>query len=595
MKMARSLMSQIEEKRPGDGNVIGSGWSRLETLPDAVIEQLKKREYWIGHTIGERYRLKSLLGVGGMGQVFVAENLAIGAEVAVKLLKPELIASKLFRQRFQKEAEAIGSINHQNVARLFDLVVGDPTFLVMEYVQGPTLYQLIENEKRLDYHRALRIASRLCWGLHAAHERGIVHRDLKPANIIIASDPEGGDQPKIIDFGLAKLANATVNKDLTRTGQTMGTPAYMAPEQVAGRPVDARADVYSLGCVLYAMLVGKPPFTGDDDVQVMYRQVHEPALAPSAIVPEIPVKVDEVLARALAKDPADRYPDTRALAEALNQAHARRRADRPTSPPPPVRFKYPPLALVASTTLVLGALAGVLIGRRHRSPSAGGAVASGDGSELLIVTSEPPGARVTLDGTALAETTPTVERDVAVGNHTVRITHAGYADTERTIKVAAGQRAVLAVTLPPKSRQIHLRTIPAGAVVFLDNEIVASSTPAEVTVRVDEFYELRLEKQGYEPMTKDLTPDDTAPELELRLDEEKQPMGYVWIDTNGLGDVWVDGRNSGFTAPTPGIRLPIGHHVVELRSSSGDRSRATAINLTKGQSLHISLDMPERK
>jgi serine/threonine-protein kinase len=583
-------LSQIDEKAPAR-----SGWSRLETLPDAVIEQLKKRQYSNGHTIGERYRLKALLGVGGMGQVFVAENMAIGAEVAVKLLKPELIASKVFRQRFQKEAEAIGAINHQNVARLFDLVVGEPTFLVMEYVQGPTLHELIAKEKRLDHHRALRIASRLCWGLHAAHQRGIVHRDLKPANIILATDPEGGEQPKIIDFGLAKLANATAYKDLTRDGQTMGTPEYMAPEQIAGKPVDARADVYSLGCVLYKMLVGQTPFAGDDDVQVMYRHVHEPPLPPSARVPGIPPKVDEVVVRALAKDPSQRYADTRELAQALNQAHARRREDKPTSPPPsPTRFAKPPVALVAATMLAVGAVAGILVGRRPRSPGNAG-VAHGDRTEMLIVTSEPPGAHVAVDGTALDQATPTVLAGVAAGNHKVRITHDGYADTERNVKVANGERAVVAVTLPPKSRHISLRTIPSGAVVYLDNDIVASTTPADITVHIDEFYELRVEKDGYEPATKNLTPDDKATELELRLDEEKQPMGYVWIDTNALGDVWIDGRNSGFTAPTPGIRLPVGRHVVELRNSSGGRSRATPIILAKGQSLHISLDMPERK
>jgi tRNA A-37 threonylcarbamoyl transferase component Bud32 len=593
-------MSLIEEKEPRDTPVSGSGWSRLETLPDDVIEQLKRRQYSVGHTIGERYRLKALLGMGAMGQVFVAENMAIGVEVAVKLLKAELIASKEFRQRFQKEAEAVGSISHQNVARFLDLVVGDPTFLVMEFVNGPTLQQVLEEEKRLAYDRALTIAVRLCWGLHAAHERGIVHRDMKPANIILASDPEIGEQPKIIDFGLAKLATATEKAELTRTGQIVGTPEYMAPEQIEGKKVDARSDVYSLGCVLYKMLVGRTPFNGEDDVQVLYRQLHEPPQPPSMLVPGIPPAIDAVLARALAKSPADRYADTRELAHALNQAHDRRRAKAVDLSTAASAAKVP-IALAAATTLVVGAIVGVLLGRKRTvdpvvaKAAAAPADARVEGGELLIVATEPPGATVEIDGTALADTTPAVKRGVTVGKHTVKITRKGYGIVERTVAVAAGERAMVDVRLPPKTRQIRVRTIPTGAKVYLENALIASSTPADISVQADEFYAVRVEKLGFEPLTKNITPDDTATELELRLDEEKQPMGYLWIETNGVGNVWIDGRFSGFTAPALGLRVPAGKHVVELRDSSGARSNPLTVKLVQGESLHVTLDISGRK
>src|SRR5262249_29868424 len=154
--------------------------------------------------IAGRYQLVEALGDGAMGQVFIGENLAIHRRVAIKVLKAELLANPSFRKRFQHEAEAIAAIDHRKVGRFFDLIVADPTFLVMEYVRGPTLAEVIKKEKRLEPVRAINIATRLCWGLAAAHEAGVVHRDIKPSNVILAPDPELGEEPKLIDFGLAK-------------------------------------------------------------------------------------------------------------------------------------------------------------------------------------------------------------------------------------------------------------------------------------------------------------------------------------------------------------------------------------------------------
>ena len=188
-----------------------------------------------------------------MGAVFVADNLVIGRKVAVKLLKAELLADAMFRKRFQQEATAVAAIEHRNVARFFDLVVGDPTFLVMEHVAGPALSKVLRREVRLDPVRAINIAVRLAWALDSAHAVGIIHRDIKPANVVLAPDPELGEEPKLIDFGLAKVPTIVGAETLTRTGQIVGTPAYMSPEQIANRDVDARSDVYALGCLLYHM------------------------------------------------------------------------------------------------------------------------------------------------------------------------------------------------------------------------------------------------------------------------------------------------------------------------------------------------------
>src|SRR3954469_12474119 len=175
--------------------------SRIDTMPDGFAKLIGQQALVVGEVIGGRYKLVQSLGNGGMGQGFVAENIAIGMRVAIKLLKPELLANPEFRARFQTEAQAVAAIEHPNVARFFDLVVGDPTFIVMEYVRGETLADRLKLGP-LPRGRALEIARRLCWGLDAAHTAGVVHRDLKPANVLLAPDAEHGEIPKLIDFGL---------------------------------------------------------------------------------------------------------------------------------------------------------------------------------------------------------------------------------------------------------------------------------------------------------------------------------------------------------------------------------------------------------
>ncbi|MGZ3406505.1 MAG: serine/threonine-protein kinase, partial [Polyangia bacterium] len=172
---------------------------------------LSRRPLLPGDVIAGRYKLIETLGNGSMGQVFIGEIQSIGRRVAIKVLKPELLVDAQFRRRFQQEAEAVAAIEHRNVARFFDLVVGDPTFLVMEYVAGPTLAAALKKGP-LDPVRAINIVRRLCWALEAAHRAGVIHRDIKPSNIILAPDVEIGDEPKLIDFGLAKVAATTLGE-----------------------------------------------------------------------------------------------------------------------------------------------------------------------------------------------------------------------------------------------------------------------------------------------------------------------------------------------------------------------------------------------
>jgi len=238
----------------------------------------------------------------------------------VKVLKPTLANDPTFRERFCEEAQAIAAIEHPGVIRFLDLVIGTPTFLVMEHVRGPTLSELIR-ERRVGMGDALRIAARLCDALAAAHQVGVIHRDLKPTNVLLARGAEGV-QPKLIDFGLAKVASRGDRTGLTRSGQVVGTPRYMAPEQITGGNVDARTDLYALGCLLYELLSGSAPFDGDEDLQVLYRQVHEAPRALEHAVPNLPPEVARVVVRLLEKEPRHRYGDAVEARLALEDAMA---------------------------------------------------------------------------------------------------------------------------------------------------------------------------------------------------------------------------------------------------------------------------------
>jgi serine/threonine protein kinase len=595
---ARRMGASEKKVVRATGQHAAAGWSRLETLPEAEIEKLRRREFQVGEVIGGRYKLVAQLGVGAMGQVFWAENMTTGVDVAVKLLKADLIANKEFRQRFQKEAEAVGSISHQNVARFLDLIIGDPTFLVMEYVRGPTLQQLIEQQQRLPYDRAVRIAVRLCWGLEAAHARGIVHRDLKPANVILAYDPEVGEQPKIIDFGLAKLAAATDATQLTRTGQIVGTPAYMAPEQIEGKPIDVRADVYALGCVLYALIAGRSPFAAEDEVQILYAQIHKAPPKLGELVRDIPPKLEEVLARALAKKPEDRYADTRELAQALEKAYERRRPDR-LETAPVSHVHRPPLVLVASTALALGAVAGMLLGRLPSEsaplPTAMTAlVATAEATEhersLLVVTTEPAGALVELDGKQLAEPTPTAIRGLAPGPHTIRVSAQGRTAVERHVTIGRSERASLSIELPAPQRSVLVRSVPSGAMVYLDNQLVGAA-PATVTVDQEDFHELRLEKLGFATLVRALKPDDSDAELTLSMELDPSPKAELAIDAPGEAEIWIDGIDTALVTPAIGIRVTPGRHTIQLRDSSGRASKTATVTVRAGEMVRMMMNL----
>jgi hypothetical protein len=267
------------------------------------------------------YRIDSLIGRGGMSLVYRAEHLRLRRDVALKVLAPELAEDDRFRERFLLESRLASSINHPHIIPVFDAGEAEGVlFIAMLYVAGTDLKGLMVEESPLDPGRALSILGQAGSALDAAHALGLVHRDVKPANLLVLPRIGAGatDHVYLSDFGLTKQTRSV--RELTATGEFMGTLDYIAPEQIQGKPIDGRTDIYALGCVLYELLAGTIPFDKDSDVAVMWAHMHEEPAPITSLRPELPQSLDEVVAKALAKSPEDRYAT---CAELVGEARAR--------------------------------------------------------------------------------------------------------------------------------------------------------------------------------------------------------------------------------------------------------------------------------
>jgi len=270
-------------------------------------------EFQQGHVIGERYRVLGTLGRGGMATVYLAEDLTLGRRVAIKVLHRKFAEDAKFVERFRREAKAAAGLNHPNVVGVYDWgSIGAQNYIVMEYVHGETLKDRIRRQGRLEPREAAAIGTELLSALGAAHARGIIHRDVKSQNILL--DDEG--RVKVADFGIAQAGDPS----MTEAGSILGTAQYLAPEQARGEPVDERSDLYSVGVVLYEMLTGTVPFKGDSSVTVALKHVNERAPEPVEFVPTLPYQFNQIVLKALAKDPSQRYANAAEFAADLHAA-----------------------------------------------------------------------------------------------------------------------------------------------------------------------------------------------------------------------------------------------------------------------------------
>ncbi|HSK00439.1 MAG TPA: serine/threonine-protein kinase [Kofleriaceae bacterium] len=282
----------------------------------------------IGAEVDDRYRVLELIGEGGMGKVYLAEHVEIGKRVALKVLHPSYSRMPDLVERFRREARAASKIGHPNIVDVTDsgTTTDGSVYFVMEYLEGVELGSVIEREGAIDIARALRIAGQICRALAAAHAQGIVHRDLKPENIFLVTRDGAADVVKVLDFGIAKTTEAEAARErrLTSPGMAMGTPEYMAPEQAAGRPADSRCDVYALGAIMYEMVTGLPPYSGDNFMEILTKKATIDPTPPVLVRADLPAQVSELVMAAMARNPDARPQTMETLEYELNKCLAGR-------------------------------------------------------------------------------------------------------------------------------------------------------------------------------------------------------------------------------------------------------------------------------
>ena len=278
--------------------------------------------------LSDRYELGEILGFGGMSEVHLARDLRLHRDVAIKVLRADLARDPSFYLRFRREAQNAAALNHPAIVAVYDTgeaetPTGPLPYIVMEYVDGVTLRDIVHGEGPMESKRAIEVIADACQALNFSHQHGIIHRDVKPANIMISK----AGAVKVMDFGIARaLADAN---SVTQTAAVIGTAQYLSPEQARGEKVDARSDVYSLGCVLYEILAGEPPFVGDSPVAVAYQHVREDPVPPSQRNPDISPELDAVVLKSLAKNPDNRYQTAAEMRADLVRVHSGEQPDAP--------------------------------------------------------------------------------------------------------------------------------------------------------------------------------------------------------------------------------------------------------------------------
>ncbi|MFC2030241.1 serine/threonine-protein kinase, partial [Chloroflexota bacterium] len=383
-----------------------------------------------GRTLGS-YQILEEIGRGGMAQVYRAYQPSLNRNVAVKVLPPQLAIDRKFVDRFVREARAAASLRHPHIVIIHDVGEQDGLYyMVMEYLTGQTLRQLIRKEGSLPPARVTSIMDQLASALDYAHRNGFIHRDVKPSNIFVGE----GDRVTLTDFGIAKAASEA--QQLTREGTLMGTPEYMSPEQAEGRTVDYRSDLYALGVVLYHMLTGRVPFRRTTPAATLHAVIYEPPPPPRQIQPSVPVAVESVVLKSVAKSPGERYQRGTDLAGALQAAYARKPQKGVAAPPPPpiapvqrvvpatppARRRSPVVWIMAAIAvlllLVLGGLTLLLAGQEDETASesaTSGAIALVTQTEALAGTESVDGMTSTsmpVVGTeTLAAETPSTPTD----------------------------------------------------------------------------------------------------------------------------------------------------------------------------------------
>lgn len=466
-----------------------------------------------------RYEVASVMGQGAMGTVYKASDPVIERTVAIKTINLDLSREERaeFEERFYREAKSAGRLNHPNIVTIYDVgETENAAYIAMEYIEGESLRDVLDSGVVLPLKRICQIAVQVANALDYAHENGVVHRDIKPANIMISRNRDA----KIMDFGIALIPTGS----RTQAGTVLGSPKYMAPEQLAGKATDGRADIFSLGAVLYEMLTGTTPFSGDNLSAIMYKIMNEEPATPSRLNARVPEVFDRIVARALAKRPEDRYPNAKEFSRALRSEEVLAVLD-PAQPPQPAQKNVAVAARQHAETDndPLDVKTEILLpppqhrGAR-RAPAATPAAKTRRHALLLAIPIAALAAYLALKPAAEAPSATAV------------------ADMDR--QAAAGEAAPEPVAVaPPQASQPP----PTQAVAPAANKTPSAAASANATLSLA------------------ITP---------------------W------GEVFVDGKMAGISPPLTRLELPPGAHTIEIRNGTF-ASHRVKVNLAADQDMKI--------
>ncbi len=593
-------------------------------------------------TLG-RYKIIKEIGRGAMGVVYQGYDPRIDRIVALKTIRKDRLAESRdvedLVMRFQKEVRATGKLVHPNIITIYDTGEDEETaYIAIEYIEGDTLEDLIQKGIRFPMEKIIDIIDQICDGLEYTHRQGIVHRDLKPSNIMLLK----GERVKITDFGISKAVGAS-SSSITQGGIFLGTPSYMSPEQIAGRKIDGRSDLFSLGIILYQLLTGEKPFFANTISTLMYNIVNKDPIPPSQIDSSIPFHYDEVIAKALAKDLDKRYQTAKDFVEDLKRAYRGERLMDASSIEPtmtvaqgilkeiyPKRNRFGLLAGFAVTLLVLLVLGGYYwMHHRMPRPPEGERVSEvrveervatpvekepvkpilspaeeGEKAEMvravgsIVVKSDPPGALVFLDGTRHDGFTPTVIKEVTAGEkYKIRVEKEGFRawseivepEPDKSLSVQASLTKV--VPKPSLSGEIRISSAPPGAKVYLNDQDMGRNTPTRLSGLSPGKHKLKLKKEGYKVWEDEVIVRASEP-LDLSGVKLQEAFGELNLHVSPWADVYYKGEKLG-TTPLANIRFQEGFHKLVLKNPLLNIEKEVTVKIVANELTKKSVDIME--
>jgi eukaryotic-like serine/threonine-protein kinase len=524
--------------------------------------------------LGGRYELDGVVGRGGMAEVYRARDIRLDRIVAIKTLRTDLARDQIFQARFRREAQSAASLNHPSIVAVYDtgedMTSGVPVpYIVMEYVDGRTVRDLLQEGHRLLPERSLEIIDGVLRALDYSHQAGIVHRDIKPGNVMVTRN---GDV-KVMDFGIAR-AMSDAQATMTQTAQVIGTAQYLSPEQARGERVDSRSDLYSTGCLLYELLTGRPPFTGDSPVAIAYQHVRENPVPPSRVDPDVPPWADAIVLKAMAKAPADRYQTAADMRADLQRAAS----GMPVAAAPPTRFDmYPQTQRMGTGAMMAGATSQIppvedydYAGRDYDYAGSGGRGGAGGGSNrrwipwvlgvVLVIAVVGGVAYYLLAGAGKTYAVPLVNGEpVATAQAQIKAQHL------RSTLVYRNSNSVKANTVI-NSSPAEGNNVPANTLVtlFVSKGQAPVAVPSVVGQQQSQA-EAALQAKGFKV---DVKTDATS----------SSPAGQV-ISQNPSG---------GTAAPGATITITVSGGAVSVPSVVGD-SQATATQILTNAGFQVSV------